>query len=301
MDEGLQALDAHGPPYVVKADGLAAGKGVVIAEERRDAVDALEACLVRGSFGEAGATVLVEEHLTGREVSAFALTDGRRSVPLAMAQDSKRVGDGDAGPNTGGMGAFSPVPFVDPGTAERIWSDVLARTAEALRIEGIDYRGVLYAGLMLTPDGPRLLEYNCRFGDPETQVLMPRIAGGLARALLACAQGDLDDAGVELSEGACVTVVAASGGYPGPYPTGVEIAGLEDAMAVDDAVVFHAGTVERQGRVVTSGGRVLAVSGRGDTIGEARATAYEALSRITFEGMHHRRDIAEAATEEERG
>ncbi|HET9724807.1 MAG TPA: phosphoribosylamine--glycine ligase [Actinomycetota bacterium] len=301
MQAGLDALDAFGPPYVVKADGLAAGKGVVIAEDRADAVDALEACLVRGAFGEAGATVLVEEHLTGREVSAFALTDGSRSVPLAMAQDFKRVRDGDAGPNTGGMGAYSPVPFVGAAIAERIWSDVLARTAEALHAEGIDYRGVLYAGLMLTPDGPRLLEYNCRFGDPETQVLMPRISSGLGRALLACAEGGLGEAAVPLDDGACVTVVAASGGYPGPYPTGIEISGLDEAAAIEDAVVFHAGTAERQGRVVTSGGRVLAVSGRGDTIGEARATAYEALSCIAFEGMQHRRDIAQAATEEERG
>ena len=301
MQAGLDALDAVDPPYVVKADGLAAGKGVVIAEDRADAVDALEACLVRGAFGEAGATVLVEEHLTGREVSAFALTDGSRSVPLAMAQDFKRVRDGDAGPNTGGMGAYSPVPFVGAGIAERIWSDVLARTAEALHAEGIDYRGVLYAGLMLTPDGPRLLEYNCRFGDPETQVLMPRISSGLGRALLACAEGGLGEAAVPLDDGACVTVVAASGGYPGPYPTGIEISGLDEAAAIEDAVVFHAGTAERQGRVVTSGGRVLAVSGRGDTIGEARATAYEALSCIAFEGMQHRRDIAQAATEEERG
>jgi phosphoribosylamine---glycine ligase len=301
VEEGLEALDALGPPYVVKADGLAAGKGVVIAEDRREAVDALEACLLHGAFGEAGMTVVVEEHLSGREVSAFALTDGRGSVPLAMAQDFKRVGDGDAGPNTGGMGAFSPVPFVDADAEERIWSDVLARTAEALHAEGIDYRGVLYAGLMLTSDGPRLLEYNCRFGDPETQVLMPRISSGLARLLLACAEGDLSGAGVGLSDDACVTVVAASGGYPGAYETGIEIAGLDDAATVEGAVVFHAGTAERRGRVVTAGGRVLAVSGRGDTIEGARITAYEALSRITFEGMHHRRDIAEAAAEEERG
>ena len=302
MAEGLEALDAFGPPYVVKADGLAAGKGVVIAEDRGEAVEALDACLVRGAFGEAGMTALVEEHLSGREVSAFALTDGRRTVPLAMAQDSKRVGDGDAGPNTGGMGAYSPVPFVDEVTAEPIWTDVLARTAEALHAEGIDYRGVLYAGLMLTPDGPKLLEYNCRFGDPETQVLMPRIASGLARALLACAGGDLAGAGVGLSDRACVTVVAASGGYPGGYTTGVPIDGLDAAAEVEGAVVFHAGTAERHGRVVTSGGRVLSVSGLGATIADARATAYDALSRITFEGMHHRRDIAErAAAEEGRG
>jgi phosphoribosylamine--glycine ligase len=197
------------------------------------------------------------------------------------------------------MGAYSPVPSVDEPTAERIWGDVLARTAEALHAEGIDYRGVLYAGLMLTADGPRLLEYNCRFGDPEAQVVMPRITSGLGRTLLASAEGDLGGASAELSDGACVTVVAASGGYPGAYETGAEIAGLDDAARVHDAVVFHAGTVERQGRVVTSGGRVLAVSGRGATIGQARATAYEALSRIAFEGMHHRTDIAERAAAEE--
>jgi phosphoribosylamine--glycine ligase len=299
VSEGLEALDALGPPYVVKADGLAAGKGVVIADERAEAVEALEACLLRGTFGEAGMTVLVEEHLAGREVSAFAVTDGRRSVPLVMAQDFKRIDDGDAGPNTGGMGAYSPLPFVDDAIAERIWSDVLARTADALHAEGIDYRGVLYAGLMLTAEGPKLLEYNCRFGDPETQVVMPRIASGLGRLLLAAAEGHLNGVSAELSAEACVTVVAASGGYPGGYETGFEVRGLEAAAVVEGAVVFHAGTMERQGRVVTSGGRVLAVSGLGGTIASARATAYEALSRITFEGMHRRRDIAERAAAEE--
>ncbi len=295
--EGLAALEELGPPYVVKADGLAAGKGVVVTEERERAVRALEDCLVRGAFGPAGATVLVEEHLAGREVSAFALTDGRRVLPLGMAQDFKRALDQDAGPNTGGMGAYSPVPFVDERAARGIWEGVLARTAEALAAEGVDYRGVLYAGLMLTADGPRVLEFNCRFGDPETQVLMPRVRSGLARALLACAGGDLGAARVELDEGACVTVVAASGGYPGPHETGFEIEGLEEAAAVPGAVVFHAGTARRDGRVVTAGGRVLAVSGLGDTIARAREVAYQALARIRFRGMHHRSDIAAAAAE----
>lgn len=297
--EGLEALDELGPPYVVKADGLAAGKGVVVTEERGRAVRALEDCLVRGAFGQAGATVLVEEHLAGREVSAFALTDGRRVLPLGMAQDFKRALDGDAGPNTGGMGAYSPVPFVDERAARRIFEGILARTAEALAAEGVDYRGVLYAGLMLTAEGPRVLEFNCRFGDPEAQVLMPRVRSGLARALLACAEGDLGAAWVELDEGACVTVVAASGGYPGAHETGLEIQGLGEAAAVPDAVVFHAGTALRDGRVVTAGGRVLAVSGLGATIGRARAVAYEALSRIRFPSMHHRSDIAAGAAAEE--
>jgi len=297
--EGLAALDELGPPYVVKADGLAAGKGVVVTEDRERAAAALEDCLVRGAFGQAGATVLVEEHLAGREVSAFALTDGRRAVPLAMAQDFKRALDADAGPNTGGMGAYSPVPFAGGATAEAISREVLGRAAEALHAEGVDYRGVLYAGLMLTEDGPRVLEFNCRFGDPETQALMPRIRSGLARALLACARGDLGGARIELEDLACVTVVAASGGYPGPHEIGFEIEGLEEATAVEGAVVFHAGTALRDGRVVTAGGRVLSVSGLGGTIGRARAVAYEALSRIRFPGMHHRSDIAAAAAAEE--
>lgn len=297
--EGLAALEELGPPYVVKADGLAAGKGVVVTEDRERAVRALEDCLVRGAFGQAGATVLVEEHLAGREVSAFALTDGRRAVPLAMAQDFKRALDGDGGPNTGGMGAYSPVPFVDGALAATISREVLERAAEALHDEGVDYRGVLYAGLMLTEGGPRVLEFNCRFGDPETQALMPRVRSGLARALLACARGDLGEARIELEDRACVTVVAASGGYPGPHETGFPIEGLEEAAAVEGAVVFHAGTALRDGRVVTAGGRVLAVSGLGGTIGQARTVAYEALSRIRFPGMHHRSDIAAAAAAEE--
>jgi phosphoribosylamine--glycine ligase len=297
--EGLAALDELGPPYVVKADGLAAGKGVVVTEDRERAARALEDCLVRGAFGQAGATVLVEEHLAGREVSAFALTDGRRAVPLAMAQDFKRALDGDAGPNTGGMGAYSPVPFVDDALAEAISREVLERVAEALHAEGLDYRGVLYAGLMLTEDGPRVLEFNCRFGDPEAQALMPRVRSGLARTLLACARGDLGEARIELEDQACVTVVAASGGYPGPHETGFPIEGLEAAAQVPGAVVFHAGTALRDGRVVTAGGRVLAVSGLGGTIERARSIAYEALSRIRFPGMHHRSDIAAAAAAEE--
>jgi phosphoribosylamine--glycine ligase len=298
MTEAIERLDAFGAPYVIKADGLAAGKGVVIAADRTEAVRALEACLVEGRFGEAGATALIEEHLTGREVSAFALTDGRDVLPLVMAQDYKRVGDGDAGPNTGGMGAFSPVPFVDEPTAERIWNEILTRTVCAMQAEGVHYRGVLYAGLMLTAEGPKLLEYNARFGDPETQVILPRLRSDLARLLLACAEGDLSGHRAELGPEACVTVVCASGGYPGEYRTGLEIGGLREAAEVQGAVVFHAGTAERDGRVVTSGGRVLAVSGLGTTFAEARARAYEACDLISFDGMHRRSDIAATVAEE---
>jgi phosphoribosylamine--glycine ligase len=300
MSEALGALDAFGPPYVVKADGLAAGKGVVITEERDEAVRALERALVEEEFGDAGSTVLVEEHLTGREVSAFALADGRTALPLAFAQDFKRVGDDDAGPNTGGMGAYSPVPFVDDATAERIRTDVVEPTIRAMADEGVPYRGVLYAGMMLTDAGPRVLEFNCRFGDPETQALMPRLASEPAALVLACARGELPSRRVDLRPGACVTVVLASGGYPGAYETGFEIEGLEAAERVVGATVFHSGTAERQGRVVTAGGRVLSVSATGSSIGEARERAYDASGRVSFGGMRYRADIAAVAAKEER-
>jgi len=300
MSEALGALDQFGPPYVVKVDGLAAGKGVVITEKRDEAVRALELALVQGEFGEAGSTVVVEEHLSGREVSAFALADGATALPLGFAQDFKRVDDDDAGPNTGGMGAYSPVPFVDEAIAERIQTEILEHTVRALAEEGVPYRGVLYAGLMLTDEGPRVLEFNCRFGDPETQVLMPRLRSEPAELLLACARGDLGAAEVELRPGACVTVVLASGGYPGAYETGFVIEGLVAAEGVEGATVFHSGTAERQGRVVTAGGRVLSVSATGASIAEARDRAYEVSARLSFEGMRHRTDIAELAAKEER-
>jgi phosphoribosylamine---glycine ligase len=283
---------------VIKADGLAAGKGVVIAETREEARGALEASLVERAFGEAGARVVVEEFLTGREVSAFALTDGRDVLPLVMAQDFKRVGDGDAGPNTGGMGAYSPVSFIDDATAERIWNDVLRRTVAAMDAEGVPFQGVLYAGLMLTADGPKVLEFNCRFGDPEAEAMVPRLRSDLGELMLACTEGNLEDHRAVWAPEACVTVVIASGGYPGEYPTGVPISGLDEANGVEGAVVFHAGTEERDGRVVTSGGRVLAVTALGTTIDRARTTAYEACSRIRFEGAHYRRDIARTAAED---
>jgi phosphoribosylamine--glycine ligase len=299
MPQALEALDAFGPPYVVKADGLAAGKGVVITEAREEAVRALERALVDRAFGEAGSTVVVEEHLTGREVSAFALADGATAVPLAFAQDFKRADDDDAGPNTGGMGAYSPVPFVDDVAAERITTEILERTVRAMDANGVPFRGVLYAGLMLTDAGPKVLEFNCRFGDPETQVLMPRLGSEPARLFLACARGSLAGERVELRPGACVTVVLASGGYPGPHETGFEVAGLQDAERVEGVTVFHSGTAERQGRVVTAGGRVLSVSATGSSITEARDRAYEASARVSFEGMRHRTDIAALAAKEE--
>jgi phosphoribosylamine--glycine ligase len=299
MPEALAALERFEPPYVVKADGLAAGKGVVIAERREDAVAALSAALEDKVFGSAGSTVLIEEFLEGREVSAFALSDGRDILPLAFAQDFKRVGEGDTGPNTGGMGAYSPVPFVDDRTADRILYDVLVRTVRGMENDGVPYRGVLYAGMMLTDDGPKVLEFNARFGDPEAQVVIPRLGCDLAELFLACAEGNLGLYKANLSTQACVTVVLASGGYPQEYETGFEIAGLEEAEQVDGALVFHAGTAERRGRVVTSGGRVLSVGAIGDDLAEARARAYEACSSISFDGMQYRRDIAALASEAE--
>jgi phosphoribosylamine--glycine ligase len=299
MDEAVEALEAFGAPYVLKADGLAAGKGVVITEDRAEALAALERALVEDAFGEAGSTVVVEEHLEGREVSAFALADGSNAVPLLFAQDFKRIGDDDTGPNTGGMGAYAPVPFVDGPTAERIRTDVLERTIAAMAADGVPYRGVLYAGLMLTQSGPRVLEFNCRFGDPETQVVLPMLGSEPAALFLACAGGALAGVGVEIRPGACVTVVAASGGYPDRGRTGLEITGLEAADDVAGVTVFHSGTAERQGRVVTAGGRVLSVSASGSSIAEARDRAYEAVGRISFEGMQHRTDIAALAAKEE--
>jgi phosphoribosylamine---glycine ligase len=295
VTSAIMHLDAFDPPYVVKADGLAAGKGVVIAPTREDAVAAIEACLVDRAFGAAGDTVVLEEHLEGREVSVLAVTDGRTVIPLAPAQDFKRALDGDQGPNTGGMGAYSPVPFVDAGTAKRIRTEILEPTVAALRAEGIDYRGVLYAGLMLTEDGPKVLEFNARFGDPETQAVLPRIEGDLAEILLACAEGDLGGRAPAWTDEACVTVVLASGGYPGEYRTGIPIEGLEEAGKSDKVQVFHAGTARRDGKVTTAGGRVLAASALGKDLADARRRAYEACGLISFEGRHLRTDIAEEA------
>jgi phosphoribosylamine---glycine ligase len=292
VTKALMFLDAFDPPYVVKADGLAAGKGVVVAASRQEAVQAIEASMVDRAFGAAGDRVLIEEYLDGREVSALALTDGDAVVPLVLAQDFKRVGDGDAGPNTGGMGAYSPVPYIDEATEQRIRTEVLEPAVRALRDEGVDYRGVLYAGLMLTDEGPKVLEFNCRFGDPETQAIIPRLSSDLAEAALATTEGRLAEAGLEWTPNACVTVVQASAGYPGAYETGFPISGLESATKLDGVTVFHAGTARRDGRVVTAGGRVLAVSAVGQDLTAARERAYEACALIDFEGKHHRTDIA---------
>jgi phosphoribosylamine--glycine ligase len=291
--KALAALERFGLPVVIKADGLAAGKGVIIAEDRREAEKAIES-MFAGSFGSAGAEVVIEEFLTGEEASFFALTDGRTIVPFGSAQDHKRVGDGDTGPNTGGMGAYTPVPWFGSDALERAAAEVFEPIAWRMARDAIGYRGVLYAGLMLTEDGPQALEFNCRFGDPETQVILPLLETPLDQVLLACIAGRLDQVELRWRSGACAAVVLAAPGYPGAYPKGLPIYGLNEVAVEytpDELVVFHAGTAGPPKQPVTSGGRVLAVSGLGDSLSGALARAYAGVERIHFEGMHYRRDI----------
>jgi phosphoribosylamine--glycine ligase len=288
-------LDELGPPYVIKADGLAAGKGVVVTEDRSEAIAALDERLVRGAFGEAGKRVVIEEFLDGQEASLIAITDGHNVLTCDPAQDYKRVGDGDAGPNTGGMGSYSPVPACPPELAARISDEVIGPMVRATMDSGAPFIGAIYAGLALTSRGPRVIEFNARFGDPETQALLPRLRSDLGELFAAAADGEISGLKLEWDPRACVSVVLASGGYPGSHETGFEISGLDAAEGMDDVSVFHAGTAERDGAIVTAGGRVLAVSAMGEGFAQARERAYDAASKITFEGMHMRSDIAERA------
>jgi phosphoribosylamine--glycine ligase len=294
-DAALAALGSFSLPVVVKADGLAAGKGVVIAQTRGEAAAAVRSMLVDGAFGQAGARVLIEEFLEGEEASILALVDGERAVLLPPSQDHKRVFDGDQGPNTGGMGAYSPAPVITPDLLPVIKETVILPVVRELGRRGIVYKGVLYAGLMLGPKGINVLEFNARFGDPETEAVLPRIGGDLLPALQACVDGTLDDALVTVRPEAAATVVMASGGYPGPYKKGLPITGLDEAARVPDSVVFHAGTALQDGRVVTAGGRVLAVTALGTDLRAAVDRAYEAAAKIRFDGAHHRTDIAARA------
>ncbi len=279
-------------PIVVKADGLAAGKGVTICESVEDAVAALEDAMVNKRFGDAGDKVVIEDFLRGEEASVHAITDGETLVVLPTAQDHKRVGEGDTGPNTGGMGAYSPAPVAEGAMLDKIIKTILVPTLHGLKREGVEYRGTLFAGLMITRGGPRVLEYNARFGDPETQVVLPRIKSDLGALLMAAADGKLRDvADVEIDERSAVGVVVASAGYPGGYQAGKEIRGLDAADAMDDVIVYHAGTREKDGVVTTAGGRVLCVTALGDSFDGARDRAYAAVDKIDFEGAFHRRDI----------
>jgi len=298
-EEAYRAIDAYGIPVVIKADGLAAGKGVTVATDVEMARAAIDECF-DGRFGAAGATVLVEEFLEGPECSLLAFVDGRTIVPMAPAQDHKRVGDGDTGPNTGGMGVYSPVPLVTADEYARM-VEIMWMSADAMADEGIEYRGVLYGGFILTSAGPKLLEFNARFGDPETQVVLPRLQTDLAEVLLACAQGRLDEIQLSWSSHVAVSVVVASAGYPGSYDTGLPISGIESAEQVPGVTVYHAGTKVVDGVLVTAGGRVLNVTATAVDFESAIAAAYQAVDRISFDGCFSRRDIGMRALAGESG
>ena len=287
------AMLRPGAPVVVKADGLAAGKGVVVAATVDEALGAVEAAMDRRVFGEAGARVVIEECLVGQEVSVFCFTDGQRVTPLVAACDYKRIGDGDRGPNTGGMGGYSPPPWWDAALERRIRETCVEPVVRALAAAGAPYTGVLYGGLMLTDDGPRVIEFNARFGDPEAQLVLPRLENDLLDVIDAVLDERLEALGLRWSDEAVVAVVLASAGYPGSHETGVPVAGLDGVP--DGALMFHAATALEGKTVVTSGGRVLTAVGRGATVADARRKAYEAADRIDFAGKYHRGDIASFA------
>jgi len=284
-----------GAPLVVKADGLAAGKGVLICRSLGEADAALAHCLEARAFGDSGLTVVVEEFLRGEEASFFALSDGTTALPLAAAQDHKTVWDGDRGPNTGGMGAYSPAPVMDAAMEARVMAEIVRPTIAAMAAEGAPYTGVLFVGLMITREGPKVIEFNCRFGDPECQALLPRLQEDLLALLLAAATGKGLPPTLAWSPRASVCVVMTSAGYPGRYDTGTAITGLEAAGALPDVTVFHAGTARAGGGLVTAGGRVLGVQALGDDVAAAIRTAYAAVERIRFDGAHYRRDIGHHA------
>lgn len=281
----------QGAPIVVKADGLAAGKGVVVATTVDEALAAVDMIMGDAVFGEAGAQVVVEEFMEGEEASLLTFTDGLTVVPMVSAQDHKRVADGDDGPNTGGMGAYAPAPVVTPAMLARIMREILQPTVEAMRREGCPYVGCLYAGLMITADGPKVVEFNARFGDPETQVVLPLLESDLTVVMEACIDGRLERTPVAWANGAAVCVVMAAGGYPGDYKKGDAIDGLP-AAAAGGAVVFHAGTAKKGGTIVTNGGRVLGVTAMDGDVLKAIEKAYAAVGKISFAGMHYRKDIA---------
>lgn len=286
----------EGAPIVVKADGLAAGKGVIVAMTEQEALDAVDAIMEDHSFGDAGARVVIEEFMEGEEASLLAFTDGTMIRPMISAQDHKRAYDGDRGPNTGGMGTYAPAPVMTPEMTERAVEEILKPTIAAIAKEGRVYRGCLYLGLMVTADGPKVVEFNARFGDPETQVVLPLLDSDLVAIMCACADGTLADVPIRWKDGAAVCVVLASGGYPGHYDKGQEIHGLADAEAMG-ALVFHAGTAMKDGKLVTNGGRVLGVVGRGADISSAVDAAYAAATKISFKDAYYRKDIAHRALE----
>jgi phosphoribosylamine--glycine ligase len=294
-DQAAAYINKEGAPIVVKADGLAAGKGVIVAQTEKEALEALEAIMVKRVFGEAGERVVIEERLEGEEASFIAFSDGEHVLPMASSQDHKPVYDADKGPNTGGMGAYSPAPIVTPQIHGRIMEEIMVPTVQALAAEGHPYCGVLYAGLMIKDSEPKVLEFNCRLGDPETQPIFMRMGGDLIPVMEACIEGAL--AGVELSwdPRTAVCVVMASQGYPGPYEKGKRIHGLEEVKAMEGVYCFHAGTKVEGEQYLTAGGRVLGVTGLGKGIKEAMEITYRAVAQITWDGVHFRKDIGKKA------
>lgn len=282
-------------PVVIKADGLAAGKGVTVATSLVEATKALEDAMQNKVFGDSGATVVIEECLQGEEASILAFVDGKNFKTMVSSQDHKRIYDGDKGPNTGGMGTYSPAPIINNTMLAEIENKVIKPTIDGMAKEGADYKGVLYAGLMITKEGPKVIEYNCRFGDPETQVVLPQLDSDLVDALLACVDGTVDQLQLSWKQGAAVCVVLASEGYPGKYDKGMEIQGLDMLRDKEDTVVFHAGTVLDNGVVKTSGGRVLGVTALGGDIKKAIKKAYDSVKKVQFEGMYYRKDIGKKA------
>ncbi len=294
-DEAIEFIRDMGAPIVVKADGLAAGKGVTVAFNEEEAIKAVKQCITGGAFGRAGHRVVLEEYLEGEEATVLAFTDGKRYLTMPSSQDHKAIHDGDKGPNTGGMGAYSPAPVVTDDVMQRIEDEIIRPTIDGLREDDCEYRGMLYFGLMITDSGPKVIEYNVRFGDPEAQAVLTRLKSDIVPILLACAEGDLSGAEVEWSEDVAVCVVLASKGYPGKYEKGKPISGLDKAGKVSGAIVFHAGTAARDGKIVTSGGRVLGATALGADIPSAIERAYECADAIKFAGKYCRTDIGKKA------
>jgi phosphoribosylamine--glycine ligase len=290
-DTAKEYVREQDAPLVVKADGLAAGKGVIVAQSIAEACDAVDRVMLQKEFGAAGNRIVIEECLTGQECSLIAFTDGVTVVPMLPAQDYKRIFDNDEGPNTGGMGCYSPVPALTDELYQVAVETILKPTVAAMAADGRPYKGALYAGLMLTDEGPKVIEFNCRFGDPEAQVILPRLQSDLVEVMQAVIDGRLHEVQPQWSNQTAVCVVMASGGYPGSYERGKEIRGLDEAARLNDVLVFHAGTARRDGKIVTSGGRVLGVTALGDGFADTIAKAYDAVRTIHFDGAHYRRDI----------
>jgi phosphoribosylamine--glycine ligase len=276
---------------VVKADGLAAGKGVIVALTEDEALEGVKRIMKDREFGRAGDRIVVEEYLEGPEVSILAFTDGNTVIPMVSAQDHKRVYDNDRGPNTGGMGAFAPSPVYTPDIARVVENEILKKTIEAMKRENRPYKGVLYAGLMITSKGPNVLEFNCRFGDPETQAVLPLLESDLVPVMQAVIDGRLDEAEIRWKAKKAVCVIMASGGYPGKYEKGFKISGIEEAEKIEGITVFHAGTAKEGNSIVTAGGRVLGVTALGDNLDSAARLAYKGVEKISFKGAHYRKDI----------